>query len=344
MAATGFGSALLDTAEQFRRRPRLSYITALAAFALALMVRFALNDVLPTGFPYLTFFPAVLLTAFFCGTGPGIATALLSILSAWYWFIPPFGSFVLDGQSTIAVLFFVAILTADILIIHLMHAALRKLGHEQGRTAQLLQRQNTLFEELQHRTANNMSFIGALLSLHKRRAAHLPEVRSVFEDASLRLESMARIHRRLYDPTNIDLPLDTYFGDLLRDVFDTAGREDIAVEVRNGIARLDVDRLITLSLIVSELATNAVKHAFVDRKGLFVVTLAEAGDVYRVTVTDNGPGFPDGFDPSTSERLGFRVLSSFTRNLQGSLDFRNDGGALTEIRFPVGTAGAARLA
>ena len=104
MAAFGFGSALLEVADRFRQRPVLAYSTGLFAFALALAVRFAFNGLLPAGFPYLTFFPAVLLTAFFCGTGPGIVTATLSVAAAWFWFIPPFDSFALDTQSSIAVL------------------------------------------------------------------------------------------------------------------------------------------------------------------------------------------------------------------------------------------------
>lgn len=335
MAAPGFGTVLLGIAERFRRRPALAYGTAILSFAIALGLRFGLVDVLPSGFPYLTFFPAVLLTAFFCGTGPGLVTATLSILAAWYWFIPPFDSFGLDSQSAIAVLFFVAILSADILIIHLMTKALQSLSLEQARTADLLARQHTLFEELQHRTANNMSFIGALLSMHKRKVSHSPEAKGAFEDASTRLESMARIHRRLYDPTNSQLPLDTYFGELLDDVFQTAGKADVQVKVIDGIGKLDVNRLITLSLVISELATNAVKHAFASGTSKrFTVILAQDGDNYRVTVQDDGPGFPEGFDPANSDRLGFRVLASFARTLDGELEFRSQDGAVTHLIFP----------
>ncbi|NGP17222.1 DUF4118 domain-containing protein [Devosia aurantiaca] len=105
MLEGSLGATLLSHGEWFRKRPAIAYATAIMAFAIALAVRFALNGVLPAGFPYLTFFPAVLLTAFFCGTGPGIVVAILSILSAWYWFIPPAGTFALDSQSAIAVLF-----------------------------------------------------------------------------------------------------------------------------------------------------------------------------------------------------------------------------------------------
>lgn len=330
----GIGSWLLSQAEWFRERRAIAYGMGLLSFVLALVVRFSLNDVLPTGFPYLTFFPAVLLTAFFCGTGPGAVVAVLSIFSAWYWFIPPFDSFALDHQSSIAVLFFVVILCADLLIIHVMTAALRYLGKERDRTTALLEQQKTLFEELQHRTANNMSFIGALLSMHKRRVRGQPDAVLAFEDAALRLDSMARIHRRLYDPTNIDLAIDVYLRELLGDVFQSAGSEGISVFVSSSVKRLDVNRLITLSLIVSELATNALKHAFNGRSGQFSIEIDSEGSNYVLTARDDGPGFADSFDPATSDRLGFRILTSFVRTLDGTLSFHSDRGAVTRLTFP----------
>lgn len=337
MGATNFGARLLDISEWFRRRALVAYAMAVLAFGLALAVRFAVNGALPSGFPYLTFFPAVLLTAFFCGTRAGIVTAVLSIFAAWYWFIPPFDSFVLDGQSTVAVLFFVAILSADIFIIHVMHSALRRLGSEQVRTAELLQRQHTLFEELQHRTANNMAFIGALLTIHKRKVRDHAEAAAVFDDASARLQSMARIHRRLYDPTNSDLPVGAYLQSLLEDVLQSAGKAEVEVVVQTRIGNLDVNRLITLSLLLSELATNAIKHAFAEGRGRLQVDLRTEGDDIILLVRDDGPGYPPDFDPANSERLGFRVMSSFARTLNGQLDFASDGGAVTTLVFPART-------
>ena len=78
-----------DISSTIRDRPALAYGLALLAFALALGARFALADILMQGFPYLTFFPAVILTAFFCGTRAGVLCAMLSGLAAWYFFIPP---------------------------------------------------------------------------------------------------------------------------------------------------------------------------------------------------------------------------------------------------------------
>ena len=336
MGAGPVSSRLFGTAAALRQRPLLGYAIALLAFLAALGVRFAVNGVLPAGFPYLTFFPAVLLTAFFCGTRPGIVTALLSTIAAWYWFIAPAGSFGLDMQSGVAVLFFVAILSADILILHIMHSALADLGREQARTGELLEQQKTLFSELQHRTANNMAFISALLSMHRRKAKNQPEVVAAFESASARLDTMARVHRRLYDPTSIDMPVEIYLRELLADVIGSTGREGVEIAVDCEVARLDVNRLTTLSLIVSELAVNSSKHAFNGPGGRFEVNLLRSPDsaTYTLRVRDDGPGFPDGFDPTTSDRLGFRVLNSFARSLNGQMAFRNDGGAVTEITFP----------
>jgi len=85
-----------------RRNPWLGHGFALLAFAAALVARFALDRSLPAGFPYLTFFPAVIITSFVAGTRAGLLCALLSGLAAWFWFIPPFGSFTVDRLSAVA--------------------------------------------------------------------------------------------------------------------------------------------------------------------------------------------------------------------------------------------------
>ena len=83
-------------ASHLRAQPVLAYGLAIAAFLVALLLRFQVNAYLPVGFPYLTFFPAVLLTTFFCGIRPGILCGGLSVVAAWYWFIAPINSFALD--------------------------------------------------------------------------------------------------------------------------------------------------------------------------------------------------------------------------------------------------------
>ena len=87
---------------------------AVLALGLALLTRYELEGSLPPGFPYLTFFPAILVSAYFLGTGPGIAVAVASGLAAWYFFIPPFNSFELTGATVVALIFFVFVAATEI--------------------------------------------------------------------------------------------------------------------------------------------------------------------------------------------------------------------------------------
>ena len=105
------------------------YLFALFLFAVALAARFMLVDVLPArGFPFLSFFPAVLLTAYLVGLGPGLLVAVLSTLSAWAFFMGPAGmSFALGRSDIIALVFFAVILAVDCLVIERMNAALSEL-------------------------------------------------------------------------------------------------------------------------------------------------------------------------------------------------------------------------
>lgn len=179
------------------RGPVARYGMALLTFATALLLRRLVDNSLPSGFPYLTFFPAVILTTFMAGLWPGVVTAVLSGLAAWYFFIPPFDSFGLDGSVGLALAFYAVVVAVDIALIHGMQVTLARLQEERGRTASLLEAQTIMFHELQHRVANNMQFVSALLDLQRRTVGHTPEgALAALEEAGRRLHTMAQVHRR----------------------------------------------------------------------------------------------------------------------------------------------------
>lgn len=105
------------------------YLFGLFLFFAALVARLMLVDVLPArGFPFLSFFPAVLLTAYLVGLGPGVLVAVLSTISAWAFFMGPIGlSFALERSDIIALVFFAVILVIDCLVIERMNAAMSEL-------------------------------------------------------------------------------------------------------------------------------------------------------------------------------------------------------------------------
>jgi two-component sensor histidine kinase len=328
---------IFDYASRLRRRPAFGWIFACASFGLALVIRFAIAGYLPPGFPFLTFFPAVMLTAFLGGTRPGVLCAVLSTLAAWYWFIPPERSFGLDYHSAVALGFFIFIVTIDLIIIHLLNEAVETVTEQQQEALRLADERRTLFQELQHRIANNLGFVSSLLGLHRRRLAHNAEAATALDDARLRLETLSKVHRRLYDPDTSQRRLQDTLDRLCRDIVEASGRKGITCNIRAADLNLPVERIMTLSLVLIEAISNSLKHAFTsDRGGTINVALApiDGGQNYELLVSDDGPGLPDGFDPASSDRLGYKIMSGFARTLKGDISYANEGGAVTRLVFP----------
>src|SRR5690349_5159169 len=114
-----------------------NYTFGVTTFLLSLVPRLALEGSLPPGYPFLTFFPAVILTTLIAGLWPAIMTAVMSGLAAWYFFIEPVYSFELNPGVILALGFFAFVVGIDIAVIHIMKRALEKLASERNRSADL---------------------------------------------------------------------------------------------------------------------------------------------------------------------------------------------------------------
>lgn len=322
-------------------------LVAVAAVGLATGLRVALDPVLPPGFPFLTFFPVVVLTTFFLGLRPGLVCAVLSGLAAWYFFIEPAETFLMEVPTALALAFYTGIVAVNIALIHLMQVAGARLSAERAVTAELYEQQRTMFQELQHRVANNMQFVAALLALQKRKIADDPKAAAAaIDEAQARLETIARIHRRLYDPSRIDQPVGLYLQELCADLLDATGARNIVCLVDVPPLRLDLARLTTLSLLVVEVVTNALKHAFTgSERGTITIRLEPLdenpqGSLAALTIADDGPGIPASFDPAASRSLGFRIVQGLAAQLDGQLTYANDGGTVVRLVFPTARAAA----
>ncbi|MFN3672198.1 MAG: sensor histidine kinase [Bosea sp. (in: a-proteobacteria)] len=309
---------------------------ALGSFALALAARLAVDGWLPPGFPYLTFFPAVIVTAFFGGVGAGALCAVLCGLAAWYFFIPPVG-FALNGQAALALGFYVFIVVVDIGLIYLMHRALNRLSAEKAVSAALAEQQRTMFEELQHRVSNNLAFIASLLNMSRRRIASDPATAPVvIDEARSRIEMMARIHRRLHDPNSVDVPVERYLEQMCSDVLGIAGVSHVTCQVTAPSITLDIRKLTTLSHFVTEVLTNSVKHAFpAGRAGRLAISLARQGDDYVLSVSDDGVGMVVDKDRLEGHGIGMRIMKSLASQLRGEWTVISGNGVTNRLVFPV---------
>lgn len=313
-------------------------VVALSLFAWWL--RAVLAPDLPPGFPFVTFFPVVLLSAFFLGTRAGILAALLCGLIAWHRFVSPTHDWSLNAGGRVAMGFYLFITTTEVLLTHFMQRANRELAAERAATARLATTRALMFRELQHRVSNNLQVAASLISM-QRRSVRDPEARTALEEASRRIGVIGRIGRQLHDPDGNERPLAAFLDELARDVVDASGRDDVRVRIAvapGADAPLAPDQAVPLALIVAEAIANAIEHGFADaRPGIITVGLARIDEGHRrITVADDGRGLPDGFDLAASDSLGLKIAGLLAKQVRGRFALLPGatGGSIAELVLP----------
>lgn len=322
-------------------RGKLSgYAVAIGLAIIATLIRQAVDHLLPPGFPFLTFFPAVIVTAFVAGRGPGALCGILSLLSSWYFFIPPANSFVISAPVATALLFFAAVVIVDILLIDGLQQRQEKLVESQRLLSAMADQQTLLFQELQHRVANNLASVSSMLRIQRRQIERTPEIAlAVLESADQRIELMGRVHRQLYDPAARETPLPAQIENVVAQAQDVAGARNVRVIVDAVDAPLAVDRMMTLMLLITEVLNNSIKHAFPEGSaGEVRLTLAHATPGrLRLTLADNGRGFSADHAESPRHRgLGTAITKGFATQLGGTITVDGSSGVTTIVEFPAG--------
>lgn len=185
---------------------------------------------------------------------------------------------------------------------------------------QLLQRNATLLTEVHHRTKNNLHLIQSLVQLQLRRSTE-EGTRSALADLARRIGSIAAAQSHLNNADAIGVvDASAYVLAVVEAAQAAAPRHRF--ETRLGAAPLNVDDAVPLSLIANEMITNAVKYAYDEHSaGSIQVTLAVDGATYRLTVSDQGRGLPEGFDQGQGRSLGMSIMRALARQLEGTLGF-----------------------
>jgi two-component sensor histidine kinase len=315
-----------------RTHPWLGLAAGLAAFAAGFALRYVAGKALDA-VPFITLFPAILVAALVGGLRVGLLVAVLSFFSGWYFFLPPGGSWsISDGSSAASLVFFWVTAAIQLYVIEALHRAVDSLTAERDRVG-------VLFRELQHRVANNMSFVASLLRLQRKQVEADPQrALAVFDQAQTRLDIMARIHRRLYDPQIADLPLTVYFEGLVKDILEAAGAKNIVCVVEVTPAKFELARLVTLSLLINELVTNAIKHGLAGREaGTISVSLQPEAQSYILSVRDNGKGMEE--MPAAAGSLGLTIIRSLATQLGNEVSWIASGGTTVRVAFPAQPVG-----
>jgi two-component sensor histidine kinase len=311
---------------------------AVLAWGVALFVRYELEGMLPPGFPYLTFFPAVLLSAYFLGTGPGVAVAVASGLAAWYFFIAPFNSFAVTGATLVALAFYAFVAATEIGLTTLAQHARRALSAERQSNAQLAEQRRLMFHELQHRVSNNLTTVSGLMKLQRRMVTD-EAAQLALDDSVRRIDLVSRIMRNLHDPSGQTVDMARFLADTGRDILESTGATDrVALKMAAEPLLVGPDVSVPLGLISAELLANTLEHGFPgDRAGQIGVSLAATSEEGRalLLIRDNGKGLPDGFDIEQARSLGLSIARQFAKQLGGTLvmERRPEGGTEARLEF-----------
>jgi two-component system, sensor histidine kinase PdtaS len=194
-----------------------------------------------------------------------------------------------------------------------------------------------LLREIHHRVKNNMQVVSSLLSLQ---TANVEDERykGLFEECQTRVRTMALIHEKLYSTGNLaSVDGAEYLRDLLKMLARSylPSRSDIHIDLQVESLVLDIQVAIPVGLILHELVTNALKHAFAGASGgtLRVSMARVSGERHRLEVADDGCGLPRDFDPQRARGLGFRMVQNLVRQLDGTLAVHSARGTRFVVEF-----------
>ncbi len=202
-----------------------------------------------------------------------------------------------------------------------------------------LKEKESLLKEIHHRVKNNLMVVSSILSLQSGTIRD-QKVRDLIEECRRRIQVMSLIHNKLYRSANLaHIGFREYTEDLLGDIASSYGDRagNIALVTDVGDISFDIETAIPLGLIMNELVSNAMKHAFpAERKGTITVNLNEQEGSFRLTVGDDGAGFPEDLDFTATESLGMQLVVSLVEQLDGTIELITDNGTEFRVTFGAG--------
>ncbi len=200
-----------------------------------------------------------------------------------------------------------------------------------------LNEKELLIKEVHHRVKNNLQIVSSMLELQ---STYMKDKQAImaFREGQNRVSTMALIHEKLYRSGDLArIRFAEYIEELTSNIFASYGvnSDKIRLMIKVGDVFFDVNTAIPCGLIINELVSNSIKHAFPDgRTGEINIELQpEADEKYLLTVSDNGKGFPSDLDFRNSLSLGLKLVITLTKQLGGTIELNRSAGTSFIIKF-----------
>lgn len=332
-----------DLSDQISSRmsPKLSAIVGQVVVAAlctlgAIAARELSDFLLPTGAgPFSLTLPFVLFATLFARWTAGVITLLLSALFAWYFVLPATGSFTFENTSD-GPRVFVNVLSG-FAIVGLAEYYRRVVRYAVSTRDALAEERKLLLQEIDHRVKNKFAMVAGLVRIEAR-GARSDDARQALNRLLGRVDSIAKVHEALYRDEDGDSRVDmrAYLSLLCNSLRDGVVTQE-GIQVVTDLRPVDLprDKAIAVGLVVNELFTNAVKHAFEGREsGEIRVLLEQQGSALVVTVADDGVGMAGAETRDGS--LGQGLLQNFAESAEGELEYpRTETGTCVRLRLPM---------
>ena len=197
-----------------------------------------------------------------------------------------------------------------------------------------LKEKEVLLREIHHRVRNNLQVISSLLSLQSRYIKD-NQYTEMLKESQNRIKAMSLIHKKLYQSENLaQVDFNEYITALVDGLGRSYGASDITLKIKVNDISLGIDAAIPCGLIINELVSNSLKHAFPEGKGEIKVILRTINGNIELAVSDNGVGIPETVDFRNTESLGLRLVTILAEDqLNGSIDLDRTNGTTFLIRF-----------
>ncbi len=194
-----------------------------------------------------------------------------------------------------------------------------------------------LVREVHHRVKNNLQLIQSLLRLQAQ-YHDSPEVRTALKDTLGRIRSIALIYENLLRSSSLDrIHLDRYLDGIISHAISLNRLDGKEIQVITNLDEVQVNLAAAhpCGLIVSELISNSLKHAFNGRKeGTIRVSLEKVnGRQVALTVADDGIGLPENFDPKNSTSFGWQIINDLVKQLKGTMSCKSENGTEVRVTF-----------
>jgi PAS domain S-box-containing protein len=208
----------------------------------------------------------------------------------------------------------------------------------ENRLRESLQEKELLLREIHHRVKNNLQVISSLFNLQAQ-TINDPKVLAALKESHNRVRSMGLVHHVMYQAADFAaIDLVDYVQTLTRSLYRSYAVDPEAVLLSVDIAhvRLGIDAAIPCGLIINELVSNALRHAYPEgRRGTLSVTLAHNSDgTHTLTVRDDGIGLPPDLTIPPAATLGLALVETLSRQLEGTLWIDRTEGTAVSVRFP----------